>query len=60
MLVTESHEELTLRTEEVGALKACINVDHIAQDRWGPPVVDADWHALLPGDLQRYLKAETG
>ena len=39
-------EELTLRTEEVGSQKACINVDHIAEDRWGPPLADADWHAF--------------
>ena len=42
----EGPEELTLRAEEVGSLKACINVDHIAEDRWGPPLVDADWHAF--------------
>ena len=39
-------EELTLRAEEVSAKKACINVGHIAQDRWRPPLVDADWHAF--------------
>ena len=33
--------ELTLRAEEVGSQKACINVGHIAS-----PVVDADWHAF--------------
>ena len=37
---------MTLRTEEVGVNKACINVDHIAQDRWEPPLVDAAWHAF--------------
>ena len=39
-------EELTLRAEEVGFQKACINVDHIAEDNWGPPLVDAGWHAF--------------
>ena len=39
-------EELTLRTEEVRSQKSCINVDHIAQDGWGPLLVDADWHAF--------------
>ena len=29
----------------MGSQKSCVNVDHIAQDRWGPPLVDADWHA---------------
>ena len=40
-----SPEELTLRAEEVGTQKSCMNVGHIAEDRWGPPLVDADWHA---------------
>ena len=44
--IREGPEELTLRTEEVRSKKSCINVDHIAQDRWGPPLVDADWHAF--------------
>ena len=42
----EGSPEATLRTEEVGSQKACINVDHIAEDRWRPPLVDADWHAF--------------
>ena len=37
-------EELALRTAEVGSKKACINVDHIAEDRWEPLLVDADWN----------------
>ena len=32
--IREGPEELTLRTAEVGSKKACINVDHIAEDRW--------------------------
>ena len=48
--VREAPEELTLRAEEVGSLKVCINVDHIPEDRWGPPLV----LACLPGELQRY------
>ena len=32
--IREGPEELTLRTEGVGSLKACINVDHIAEERW--------------------------
>ena len=42
--IKEGPEELTLRTEEVGSPQACINLDHIAEDRWRPPLVDADWH----------------
>ena len=44
--IREGADELTLRAEEVGTLKSCINIDHIEDDRWRPPLVDADWHAL--------------
>ena len=54
MSIREGPEELTLRAEEAGSQKACINVGHIAEDRWGPPLVDADFACLMPGDLQRY------
>ena len=30
----ESPDELTLRAEEVGTWKSCINVDHIEKERW--------------------------
>ena len=46
MSIREGPEELTLRTEEVRSKKSCANVDHIAQDRWRPLLVDADWHAF--------------
>ena len=45
MLIREGPEELTLRAE-VGTQKSCIDEDHVAQERWGPPLVDADWHAF--------------
>ena len=32
--------------QEVGSLKGCINVGHIAEDRWGPPLVDDGRHAF--------------
>ena len=36
-----------LRAEEVGSLKACINVDQShCGGQVGPPLVDADWHAF--------------
>ena len=44
--IREGPGELTLRTEEVGSKKACINVDHIVENRSGPPLVDTDWHAF--------------
>ena len=46
MIVRESPDELTLRAEEVETSKALINVDHIEQERWGPPLVDADGYAF--------------
>ena len=39
--------ELTMRAEEVGAQRAFINTEHLEFERWGPPVVDADWHAFF-------------
>ena len=44
MTVSESPDELTLRAEGVGALKTYINVNHIEEERWGPPLVDYDWY----------------
>ena len=35
--VRESPDELTLRAEDVGTLKTYINVNHIEEERWGPP-----------------------
>ena len=46
VIVRESPDELTLRAEEVNTSKALINVDHIEPERWGPPLVDADWYAF--------------
>ena len=46
MTARESPDELTLRAEEVNIWKALINVDHIEPERWGPPLVDADWYAF--------------
>ena len=37
---------MTLRAEEVKTLKACITVDHIEENGWGPPLFDAEWHAF--------------
>ena len=36
--------------------KACISVDHFAEDRWGPPLVDADWHAFCQAMKKRCRK----
>ena len=57
--IREGPEELTLRAEEVGSWESRINVDNIAQDRWGPPLVDADWHAFARRST-KVLKEKTG
>ena len=44
--IRESPDELTLRAEDVNTLKAYIDVNHIKPERWGPPLVDADWYAF--------------
>ena len=30
----------------MNTLKAYINVNHMKPERWGPPLVDADWYAF--------------
>ena len=45
-VIRESPDELTLQAEEVGTWKSYINVDQKEKERWGPPLVDADWHAF--------------
>ena len=44
--VREEADELTLRADEVGTQRAFINTEHIEFERWGPPLVHADWHAF--------------
>ena len=44
--VRESPDELTLRAQEVGTLKAYVNVDLIEKERWESLLVDYDWYAF--------------
>ena len=53
-------DELTLRADEVGTLKACINIDLMEYDRWRPPLVDADWHAFCPAIYKAIYKGANG
>ena len=55
----EGPEELTLRAKVVGSQKSCISVEHIAEDRWAPPLVDADWHAFSKQSTKE-MKAASG
>ena len=45
-VIREGADELTLLADEVGTQRAFINTKHIEFERWGPPLVDADWHAF--------------
>ena len=40
-------------------LKACINVDHMGEKFWGPPMVDADWHAFCQA-IKKEVKEVSG
>ena len=44
--IREGADELTLRADDVGTQRAFINTEHIEFERWGPPMVDADWRAF--------------
>ena len=44
--VPEGVDEVTLRRGEDGALRSCINTAKVEASRLGPPLVDADWHAV--------------
>ena len=44
--IREVPDELPLKADEVGTQRAFINTEHIEFERWGPPPVDADWHAF--------------
>ena len=45
-VIREGADELTSRAEEVGSLRTFIDMKHIELERWGPPLVDAHWHAF--------------
>ena len=59
--IREGADELTLRADEVGAqLRSFITTEHVEFEWCGPPLVDADWHAFLPSNLQRYWRERMG
>ena len=60
VIVRENPDELTLRADEVGTLKAYINVDHVAKERWGPSLVDHDWHAFCQALYVKASKEKIG
>ena len=44
--IREGADELTLRADEVGKQRAFTNTEYTEFERWGPPLVDVDWHAF--------------
>ena len=46
-VLREGADDLTQRAEEVGTLKACINVNHIDEKVGRPPLVDADAYQFM-------------
>ena len=51
-IIREGADEITLRAEEVGMQRTFINTKHVELERWGPPQVDADWHACCEAIYQ--------
>ena len=45
-VIREGADELTLRADEAGTQRAFMNTKHYELERWGPPLVDANWHAF--------------
>ena len=44
--IREGADELRLRADEVGTLRAFNNIEQIEFERWRPSLVDADWYAF--------------
>ena len=47
-----SRLELTLRAHEVGVRRTFIDTSKTDMQRWRPPLVDADWHAVCQAVYQ--------
>ena len=45
-VLREGADELIMRREEEGMLRTFIDTSNVRDNRWGPPLVDEDWHAL--------------
>ena len=45
-VIREGADELILRAKEVGSLRTFIGTNQVELERWGPPLVDANWHAF--------------
>ena len=47
-VIREGADDLTLRAHEEGVLRTFIDTTKIEDQRWEPPLVDADWACFLP------------
>ena len=53
-------DELTLRAHEEGVLRTCIDTSNVGDQRWGPPLVDAEWHAFCQAIFSRNRRTRVG
>ena len=53
-------DELTLRAHEEGVLRTCIDTSNVGDQRWGPPLVDAEWHAFCQAIFPRNRRTRVG
>ena len=51
-MVRNGRKELTLRAEEEGVNRTFIDTTNAGNLRWGPPLVDEDWHAICQAIFQ--------
>ena len=51
-VVREGADELTLRRGEEGTQRSFTNTTNAGDNRWWPPLVDEDWHAICQAILK--------
>ena len=51
-VIREGADELILRVQEEGVLRTFSDTLNEGDQRWGPPPVDADWHAFCQANFQ--------
>ena len=58
VILREGVDELTLREGEEGLLRTCVDPTKVKVDRWGPSLVDEEWHAVCQAIYKRVEGAE--
>ena len=59
-VIREGADELTLRAHEEGVLRTCIDTSNVGDQRWEPPLIDADWHAFCQAIFPRNRRTRVG